>query len=520
MVTAHEKDHAMNRKNVLLRIVLALLILLGCNFIQPVPELTPMPLPPTMTNTSTITPPSTATSLPPTFTPSPFPAAKSVLVPAGEFKMGEGGGLNDAEKPVHVVYLDAFYIDQYEVTNAFYKTCVDAGICQPPLDFSSATRSRYYGNPKFDNYPVIYVDWDMASIYCEWRGVRLPTEAEWEKAARGTDKHTYPWGEEIDLTHANYDGLNQLGVGDTTAVGSYEKGKSGYDVYDMAGNVWEWVADWFDKEYYGTLGANALNPQGPASGENHVMRGGSWFSTDYYVRSAFRGKFPASTGNTVGFRCASLPATSTSNESPGITTATPSSLSFWGDNWNEKIVSDFSQNDNLWATGRFKDYYKIVDIDFVDGKYRWDAIAKDGFFHTSYPDMEPVSDFVISVEGNQLNNRINADYGLLFRKVSDSSFYRFGISTFSGKYSFLKFIKNEWVPLIDWRDSHLIYSDRPNSIAVVGNGNHFTLFINKEEVDDFHDDTFEAGLVGVYIEIFYPGDQSIFEFDNFVLRVP
>jgi len=310
----------------MLRIASFLLILLGCNFLQAAPELTSTPLSPTLTDTPTNTPALTITPLSSTATPSPTPTVEMILVPAGEYKMGQGGGFNEAEKPVHIVYLDAFYIDQYEVTNALYKTCVDAGFCQSPLDFSSAAHSRYYGNPEFDNYPVIYIDWDMARTYCEWRGVRLPTEAEWEKAARSTDQRTYPWGEGIDLTYANYDGLNQRGVGDTTAVGNYEKGRSEYGVYDMAGNVWEWVADWFDKEYYGTLGADTVNPQGPASGENHVMRGGSWFSTDYYVRSAFRGKFPASTGNTVGFRCADSPDTSTQTYTPTpqpIATLTP-----------------------------------------------------------------------------------------------------------------------------------------------------------------------------------------------------
>ena len=150
------------------------------------------------------------------------------------------------EEPIHKVVLDAFSIDKTEVTNALYKDCEDQGVCDPPQDINSNSQASYYGNPAFDDYPVIYVTWDQAKTYCEWRGGRLPTEAEWEKAARSADGRTYPWGETIDDTFANFN----YGIGDTTAVGSYENGKSPYGVYDMAGNVWEWVADWYSDTYY------------------------------------------------------------------------------------------------------------------------------------------------------------------------------------------------------------------------------------------------------------------------------
>ncbi|MBK8782163.1 MAG: SUMF1/EgtB/PvdO family nonheme iron enzyme [Anaerolineales bacterium] len=117
-----------------------------------------------------------------------------VYVPAGEFTMGS----DDSDAPIHTVYLDAFWIDQTEVTNKQYKACVDAGTCEPPSNTSSDTHPSYYGNPEFDNYPVIYVNWDKANRYCKvWTGTggSLPTEAQWEKAARGTDARTYPWGE-------------------------------------------------------------------------------------------------------------------------------------------------------------------------------------------------------------------------------------------------------------------------------------------------------------------------------------
>ena len=215
------------------------------------------------------------------------------FVPAGEFTMGsdEAKTPNDIdENPAHKVYLDAFYIDKYEVTNKLFKACVDVGVCQPPLGLNSFTRSSYYGNPDFDNHPVVYVSWSMAKTYCEWRGAQLPTEAQWEKAARGTDARTYPWGEGISCDKANYWPKDQACIGDTTEVGTYESNISPYGVSDMAGNVMEWVASGSDEE--------------------RIFRGGSWMSSDRDVRSASRHwdwKLPGHVpqySQAIGFRCA------------------------------------------------------------------------------------------------------------------------------------------------------------------------------------------------------------------------
>jgi formylglycine-generating enzyme required for sulfatase activity len=240
---------------------------------------------------------------------------KMTLIPAGEFTMGRSAKdeftscqeLNQDcqlsafmdEEPVHQVLLDAFSIDKNEVTNALYKACEDQGACTAPQASNSNTQSNYYGNPEFDNYPVIYVTWEQAKTYCEWRGVRLPTEAEWEKAARGSDERTYPWGEKIDESFANFN----YAVSDTTTVGSYGKGKSLYGVYDMAGNVWEWVADWYSDTYYGR--SPAENPSGPASGEMRVLRGGSWGLVGVSVSTSYRyARDPAESSPDLGFRCA------------------------------------------------------------------------------------------------------------------------------------------------------------------------------------------------------------------------
>jgi len=225
-----------------------------------------------------------------------------MFIPAGEFTMGRNGSFAN-QYPTHTVTLDAYWMDQTEVTNAMYAKCVEAGMCNPPKRNVSSTRNSYYGNSEYDDYPVIYVDWNMAKTYCEWAGARLPTEAEWEKAARGTDGRTFPWGEDLDCNKANYSDC----VGDTSMVGSYDYGKSPYGLFDMAGNVWEWVADWYDSNYYSI--SPSLNPQGPTSGTVHVLRGGSWYFDGWDATSAHRLNIdPFSIINFDGFRCAlSLP---------------------------------------------------------------------------------------------------------------------------------------------------------------------------------------------------------------------
>jgi serine/threonine-protein kinase len=224
-----------------------------------------------------------------------------LYVPAGEFTMG--GNSSSEEKPIHKVNLDAFWIDQTEVTNKMYIACVSSGACAPPTYTYSQSRSNYYGNTQFDNYPVIYVTWDDANTYCEWIGRRLPTEAEWEKAARGVDERTYPWGNKApSIIYLNFNSF----VGDTTEVGNY-LGSSPYGADDMAGNVWEWVNDWYIKTYYQS--SPSFNPLGPDSGEGRVLRGGSWNDVDDKVRSAYRSANAPNISNfNYGFRCArSLP---------------------------------------------------------------------------------------------------------------------------------------------------------------------------------------------------------------------
>ena len=253
--------------------------------------------------------------------PSPQPTEVSVtddygismaLVPAGSFEMGSkylGGDANT----VHTIMLDAYYIDQYEVSNAHYAECVDAGVCDPPSETASSTRSSYYGNSSYDDYPVIYVDWFAAQTYCEWRGARLPTEAEWEKAARGgLEGKLYPWGDTFDGNRANSCDKNceihwanheyNDGYADTAPVGNYAP--NGYGLYDMAGNVFEWTADWYDENYYHN--SPSSNPEGPASGEYRVLRDGSWRLSESNLIIGIRWNYdPSVSDEDTGFRCAS-----------------------------------------------------------------------------------------------------------------------------------------------------------------------------------------------------------------------
>jgi len=247
----------------------------------PTIDLTPQLL--EMLKTLNFSPPSISASLPVEALPSPMPTeaptttdltdadgSPMALVPAGEFTMRKN-------KQLQKLKLTAYYLDKQEVTNARYKSCVDASVCQPPINASSATRPNYYGNSSFDNYPVIYVNWNMATAYCGWRGARLPAETEWVKAASGTTIKIYPWDQQIiDCSRANYKGC----VGDTSAVGSYQSGASVYGTQDMVGNVWEFIKE-----------------------KDHVV-GGAWNNETASIYASSNVVNAEVANHVIGFRCA------------------------------------------------------------------------------------------------------------------------------------------------------------------------------------------------------------------------
>jgi serine/threonine-protein kinase len=289
------------------------------------PTAAPTPVAPTAivaVATSTIAAPPTqipteAPTAEPTLTPTPEAGATTVseidgmpqvYIPAGEFAMGHNAGPAD-QQPVHTVFLESFWIDQLEVTNARYALCVAAGLCTPPLNTGSITRAQYYGLAEFENYPVIFVTWFQAKEYCEWAGRRLPTEAEWEKAARGADGRLYPWGN--DAPSPNLLNLQSSGFGDTVPVASYAGNVSPYGAVDMAGNVSEWVEDFYDPNYYSV--SPRENPPGPErtgcqGGDCRVLRGGNWNGLPQEVTTTFRLFYgPADSRDAFGIRCARTP---------------------------------------------------------------------------------------------------------------------------------------------------------------------------------------------------------------------
>jgi serine/threonine-protein kinase len=248
---------------------------------------------------------------------SPVDGMPQVYIPAGTFSMG-GFDVRAAtdEFPARQVTLAAYWMDQLEVTNAMYQLCVATGGCTPPQRFGSQRRTDYYQNPEFKDYPLVNVTWEQAQTYCQWAGRRLPTEAEWERAARGDDDmRTFPWGEDKpDYRFANFNYI----VKDTSRVGSYPLGASPFGILDMAGNVAEWTNDFYSPLYY-SLEVN-LNPLGPSTSASflRVVRGGSLGDAEINIRvskrSAVQGPVPGAPRGTpqalgvfsprIGFRCA------------------------------------------------------------------------------------------------------------------------------------------------------------------------------------------------------------------------
>jgi len=238
--------------------------------------------------------------------------ADMVLVPAGTFAMGGGPA-----EPEHDVSLDAFYIDRLEVTNAQWEVCVLEGACLPPPE-ADAFEGPYYGNEAYADYPVVNVNWEAASIYCAWRGARLPTEAEWEMAARWDPQRDtatiYPWGDDWEPSRLNTcdescpqrrsDAAPDDGWPLTAPAGALPQGASSVGALNMVGNVWEWTADWYEEDYYAD--SPEENPPGPRTGEARVIRGGAWdLGSPEFFDARLRWPLdPSTEAPSLGLRCA------------------------------------------------------------------------------------------------------------------------------------------------------------------------------------------------------------------------
>ena len=246
---------------------------------------TPIPLAPT----AALQPPTPTPILP--IPPSAAEAAM-IVIPAGEFTMGSEHGV---ERPPHTVFVDTFEMDQFEVTNQDFEKFVAKTGYVTDAEKAGDTSWRFWAKGK-PNHPVVKVSWNDAQSFCQWAGKRLPTEAEWEKAARGTDGRIYPWGNNWDANRVN---AKESGYRATTIVGSFPAGASPYGVMDMAGNVAEWTSDWY-KAYPGS------DFSSPYFGEKYrVIRGGGWFSDQELVRTTERSASSEELRNDdVGFRCA------------------------------------------------------------------------------------------------------------------------------------------------------------------------------------------------------------------------
>jgi len=217
------------------------------------------------------------------------------LIPGGEFLMGTDHGPPDA-RPIHRLTVSSYWIDRHEVTNSDYRHCLSDGVCTAPKD-----RQRF-DDPQHGDHPVTNITWKQAYTYCQWRGGRLPTEAEWEKAARGPEGWRYPWGNSDEPLKTKRDRM-AAGTNGTTPVGASSDTLSPYGLFDMVGNVWEWVKDWYAEDYYAAMPSH--DPQGPLSGTFRVLRGGDWSHSPLELRASFRGWDDMTYwGPTLGFRCA------------------------------------------------------------------------------------------------------------------------------------------------------------------------------------------------------------------------
>ncbi|HET6675723.1 MAG TPA: SUMF1/EgtB/PvdO family nonheme iron enzyme [Nitrospiraceae bacterium] len=226
------------------------------------------------------------------------PPDDMALIPAGEFLMGTEDGLPDA-RPLHRVYLSSYLIDRYEVTNIQYRQCVDGGSCAPPRDREA------FDEPTRLQYPVVNVTWSQARVFCQWSGKRLPTEAEWEKAARGTDGRRYPWGnsETVIEQHQPKGNEAKLAANGLGPIGTPSSTASPYGVYDLVGSISEWVKDWYAEDFYAV--SSSRDPQGPLRGSFRVLRGAGWNERLPELRISYRGWDEMSYwGPTLGIRCA------------------------------------------------------------------------------------------------------------------------------------------------------------------------------------------------------------------------
>lgn len=504
-----------------------------------------------------------------------------VYVPAGEFTMGDPPSSPDepaGEYRQHPVYLSPYWIDRTEVTNAAYEKFVaDTGY---KTGAEKAGESRLYdpqskywirmkgidwkhpqgpssGIDGLEKHPVIHVDWNDAKAYCTWAGKRLPSEAEWEKAARGTDGRKYPWGDEppagnltnvadqnIDLPWA--DKTFNDGQKFTSSIGSYPDGASPFGVLDMAGNVWEWVEDTYDSDFY--LTSPYSDPINNSPGLTRVLRGGSWAS-HFPLASLRIWEIHDYREDSYGFRCAlsALPdlpdkisqhqATATAitvdnraktyQEAKEVQVqATRQVIShcmqgvktFGPQNYQNTTCDDYMNNYNNWYASTLSGDWGTSSSEFKDGKLIWETKIKQTKFLDNTLNSYVVDDFEAGLAAGQTAGSPNtACYGIVFRSYIDGFYYfeicenkRFAVSLSQG---------GQWKSLVSKTNSTAIIPDGTNWLSVTGKGSKFDIYVNGQRLTTLNDDTLPAGMVGIGVDVGENQDAT-FEFDKFFLRSP
>jgi eukaryotic-like serine/threonine-protein kinase len=431
------------------------------------------------------------------------------LVSAGEFTIGAQSGSIDAQ-PAHTVTLDPYYMDVFEVTNALYKACVDAGSCKPPQSTGSSTRSSYYDNHRYDKYPVVYVDWYQAKDYCEWRGARLPTEAEWEKAARGTDGRIYPWGDsDPSRGLLNYKG----DMGDTIEVGSYAKGRSLYGIYDMSGNVSEWVNDWYNPAYY--QNSPSKNPQGPASGISRVLRGGSWNDTFKTLSTNRDSLTPTGSYYTFGFRCASSNPPSTTSESsspdakPASTIVAPVSMLGTGETLLEEDFESgqargFTPENGKWS---------IVDDGTGNKVLNGDATNASWSYNRFYPEFfDGIIQYKVRFVEHDPRDTSSGIVFLIIRENWPDGMYQYNINIYDKSANFIGAMGDgPWVTIKGENNSYR-YNFQKNkwySVRLEIDGENLRAYIDDKLVSSVQDDRLKVGMLSLGI-----APNTIVQFDD------
>jgi len=471
----------------------------------------------------------------------PAPAGM-VPVPAGYFQMGCVTASSfdcsearfDHEKPLHGVYLDGYYIDIYEVTNSHYAQCVAAGVCDPPASYIWEGVTIYkdsgYNNPQFGNYPVVWIPWDDANNYCSWAGKNLPTEAQWEKAARGSsDMRIWPWGDTpINCSLANYyPGGSQRfcrtpdvrGNIFSSAVGSYPQGASPYGVMDMAGNVYEFVMDYktirYDEYEPDAWPANPVNAVGVDKG----LRGGSWETGDFLTRVSYRsaGGGTDGRGQAIGFRCASSPGPTSAAQppSPGGSAPTPNAAATQsgtsGSTTQPQPPTQASQNQagpgfsNL--TDNFMDPNSGWPVDSSGGS-QWYYSGDHYYISVSNANTSAVAsvdytlaDGYVMASGTITHNQPQAYYGYygVVCRLQDASNYYFFEVGLDGYYRIGKVWNGQWsmIGMGEPKFSNAINRGGYNLVTAHCNSNDLSLYVNDIFVETVYDNTFSSGKVGL-----------------------